>query len=385
MLKAEYQSDCQSCYKFLESGDDGFRTPHPKTLLQLSESYGETVSDFESHIQKPDFDPKYLVSKTAKELEVSFGNICDLMCVYCSGNYSSLIEAEDKKYNQADIPFDRHPIEANDDFLKAFWQWLEEDSIQDLEIIHLIGGETLYNNYFYDFMKRLNEIYLRGGYSHHITINVFSNLNNKVSVRKFIETLETIHPHFKFNLMFSNESVGSKAEYIRSGLSWERVQSNVKAIADVERIKLGFAPSFNSLSMTSATDFLMFVKSLQKKSNQRFLVGNNYISTPRCLSPFILSPEFTPYISETLYFISKVGPQFLANESVEKLSALFESLKSGIQNNATNPSVHLDRDRQDFFRRINSLKTRRNADFDSAFPEYRKFYEFCGSLSTENA
>ncbi len=383
MLKGEYQSDCKGCYKFLESGDDGFRTPYPKTLTELSSSYGETVEGFETNIQKSDFDPKYLTSITARELEVSFGNICDLMCIYCNSNYSSLIEAEDLKYNQVDIEYiGRSPIESNEDFLNVFWKWLEEDSIKDLDIIHLIGGETLYNNYFYEFMRRLNEIYLRGGYKHHITINVFTNLNNKTSVNKFIATVQSIHPNFKFNLMFSNESTGLKAEYIRSGLSWERVQENVKAVAKVERIKLGFAPSFNSLSMTSATDFLMFVKSLQRSPDQRFMVGNNYISTPPGLSPFILTPEFVPYISETLYFISKFGSQFLANESIEKISLLFESFKSGILNNATNPLPQVERDRHDFSKRVNLLKVRRNADFDSVFPEYRKFYEYCESLTT---
>ncbi|MES2528091.1 MAG: twitch domain-containing radical SAM protein [Bdellovibrionota bacterium] len=385
MLKGEYQDDCKGCYKFLENGDDGFRTPYATTLSELSKSYGETVQSFEDHITRPDYEEKYLISPQARELEVSFGNICDLMCVYCDSNYSSLIEAEDRKYNQTNLQFARNPIEANDDFLNAFWKWMEEDSIKDIHIIHLIGGETLYNNYFYVFMKRLNEIYVRGGYSHEITLNVFTNLNNKSSVNKFIETVQSIHPNFRFNLMFSNESVGAKAEFIRSGLSWERAQANVKAVASVERIKLGFSPSFNALSMTSATDFLMFIRSLKKNSSHQFLCGNNYISTPQGYSPFILSTDFIPYIGETLYFLSKFGNQFLTNESVEKLSILFESLRGGIQNNSENPTPQLNRDRVDFFRRVNLMKTRRNADFDSAFPEYRDFYDYCGTLATENA
>ncbi len=385
MLKGEYQDDCKGCYKFLENGDDGFRTPYPTTLSELSKSYGETVQDFEAHITTPDFEQKYLISPQARELEVGFGNICDLMCVYCDSNYSSLIEAEDRKYNQTNLQFARSSIESNDDFLNAFWKWLEEDAIKDIHIMHLIGGETLYNNYFYVFMKRLNEIYLRGGYSHAITLNVFTNLNNKSSVSKFIETVQSIHPNFHFNLMFSNESVGPKAEVIRNGLNWERVQSNVKAVASVDRIKLGFSPSFNSLSITSATDFLMFIRSLKKSADQKFLCGNNYISTPLGYNPFILTPDFIPYIGETLYFLSKFGTQFLANESVEKLTILFESFKSGILNNQENPTPQLNRDRIDFHRRINLLKTRRSVDFDLIFPEYRKFYELCETLSTEKA
>ena len=385
MLKGEYQSDCRGCYKFLENGFDGFRTPYPQTLTELSQSYGETVQEFESNIKKTEYDPKYLISQSARELEVSFGNICDLMCVYCSSNYSSLIEAEDKKYNESNLQFERHTIESNDDFLNAFWQWIEEDAIKEIRIIHLIGGETLYNNYFYIFMKRLNEIYQRGGYNHEIMINVFTNLNNKSSVSKFIETVQAIHPNFRINLMFSNESVGVKAEFIRSGLSWERVLTNVKAVASVERINLGFAPSFNSLSISSATDFLMFIKGMQKRPDQHFFCGDNYISTPNGYSPFVLTREFLPYIDETLYYISKFGSQFLINESVEKLSTLFESFKGGILNNSVNPLPQIEKDRQDFYYRVNLLKTRRNADFDSAFPEYRRFYDYCGSIKKENA
>ncbi len=376
MLKGEYQNDCRGCYQFLENGHDGFRTPYQQTLVELADSYGQSTEEFETNI-KSTFDSKYLKSISAKELEISFGNICDLMCVYCSSNYSSLIEAEDRKWNENNLQFQRHSIEENDDFISAFYQWLEEDSLGKLKIIHVIGGETLFNSYFYVFMKKLDEIYRRSNFQHEIVMNVFSNLNHKSSVKKFISATRDMHPNFNFNLMFSNESTGKKAEMIRYGMSWKQVEENVQDILKTPRINLGFAPSFNALSITSSLEFFWFIKNLHKQSNSKFFCGDNYISFPNGFSPFVLTADFIPYIDETLKFLKTTGNTFLVDESVSRLIILFESFKNSIFNYKIAESKKVIEDRKDFFNQINKLILRRNIDFAGTFPEYVKFYNDC--------
>lgn len=218
MLKGEYQFDCRTCYET----PDGFQTSYPETLRQLAGPYGETESELAENFSRRPYDPRYLESLSARELEVNFGNACDLMCVYCSSTYSSLIEAEDRKFQEPPSPFTQSAIEKNEDFLQAFWQWLEEDALKSIASIHLIGGETLFNEYLHTFLSRLDDSYKRADLCHTIFINIFSNLNNTASVKKFADSVLKLHPNFRLKLLFSNEALGRRAEFIRHGTDWNR-------------------------------------------------------------------------------------------------------------------------------------------------------------------
>lgn len=377
MLKGEYQFDCRTCYE--TSDENGFQTSYPETLKQLAGTYGESEAQLDAGFRKSPYDQKYLTSHKAIELEVSFGNTCDLMCVYCSSAYSSLIEAEDKKFREPPSPFTQTPIEKNEDFLGAFWTWMEEDALKDIRNIHLIGGETLFNDYLYRFMENLDSIYRKKGFTHDVIINIFSNLNNTTAVKRFSETALRVHPNFRIKLLFSNEATGKRAEFIRYGMNWERTLGNVKYLLDVGRIDLGFAPSFNSLSISTAADYLKLIYELHQGSGKKFYCGDNYIPFPYAYSPFILNDEFLPYADEALRFLHEKGNEFLLPESVLRLKNFFETFRKIVKANQDSNPV-LRQKRVDFVRKIRTLQERRDADFAAAFPEYENFCMLCETL-----
>lgn len=376
MLKGEYQFDCRTCYET----SDGFQTPYPETLRLLAPSFGESETELDANFKKIPYDPKYLTSRTATELEVSFGNACDLMCVYCSSSYSSLIEAEDRKFMEPPSQFTQSPIAKNDDLLAAFWQWMDEDALKQLRSIHLIGGETLFNDYLHVFLNRLDECYRKNALAHEVHINIFSNLNNSASVGRFADTIIRIHPNLRINLLFSNEAIGARAEFIRHGMNWDRTLGNLEKILSVNRINLGFAPSFNSLSVSSAPEFLKFIYGLHLSSGKKFYCGDNYIPYPYGYSPFILTGEFISYVEESLSFLTTKGPAFLEASSVEKLTGFFTTLHKKLLSNE-DADEELRKKRADFARKIRTLRERRNVDFAGTFPELAPFHSLCEKLA----
>ena len=378
MLKGEYQFDCRTCYE--TSGDgDGFQTSYTDTVKQLAPTYRESEAELDINLRKTPYDAKYLTSHSAIELEVSFGNACDLMCVYCSSAYSSQIEAEDKRFNEPPSQFVQTAIEKNEDLLEAFWQWIDEDALKDIGNIHLIGGETLFNDYLYTFLDKLDACYRKNNLTHVIFINVFSNLNNTSAVKRFSDTILRIHPNFRVKLLFSNESTGKRAEFIRHGMNWERTLGNVKRVLEVGRIDLGFAPSFNSLSMSTAREFLGLVYELHQLSGKKFYCGDNYIPFPYSFNPFILTKEFLPYAEEAIKFLDEKGNEFLLEESIVRLRKFFETFRRMVLSNS-DTNVALKQKRIDFARKIRSLQERRNVDFAEAFPEYEEFCSLCEGL-----
>lgn len=376
MLKGKYQWDCRGCYEYAKTGSDGFRTPYPETLKILAGSYNETVENFESNITCSTVDPKYLISHAIKELEVGFGNLCDMKCIYCTSDWSSMIEAEEKQFGGSKAIYNRSPIEDNQDFVDVFWKWLNETAVKTVEHIHLIGGETLFNAYFYVFMEKLDQIYRSQNLSHRITVNIFSNLNNEGSIQKLLRLMKETHPNISLNINFSNESVGPRAEFIRDGLGWDRAMRNMNTLLDEGKKVLSFSPSFNSLSISSISDYLKFVQDYSRKAGQPVFVGDNNISHPDWLSPNILTEDFICYTDEARNFLLKEGANFLTPESVKKLNTLFLSFENGMKNNSHSTDA-LKRSRQLFYRSIINLQKRRSLHFTETFPEYREFFLKC--------
>lgn len=379
MLKGEFQADCQGCYKPLSEGHHGFRVPYPETLVQLSSSYGETPEDLDANFRKSPIVHKYLTSHEARELEVSLGNTCDLMCVYCNSSFSSLIEKEDRQYGEPE-PIKQNPIEENADLVSAFWDWLETDAIKSLVNIHLIGGETLFHPYVHTFFEKLDSAYRKNNPGQLLNINVFTNLNNSTSVKKFLATIKPLHPKLRVKVLFSCEAVGPRAEYIRYGLDWNRAVGNVRQVLTDERTELGFSPTFNLLSLSTAPAFLRFMKDLGKESGRKFFCADNYVAHPSGLSPFILTTDFLPLIEEALTIIREEGNSFLIPESQNSLMTFFTMVRNITLANNRSPGEDIVKQRKGFVQKIHTLKLRRNLNFAATFPEYAEFYKLCESL-----
>lgn len=374
MMKGEFQWDCRGCYEYAKTGAEGFRTPYHETLKLLSGTYGESPDELQKNLKV--CDPKYLTSHAVKELEVGLGNLCDMKCVYCTSDWSSMIEAEENQFGQSQAIYHRRPIEENKDFVDAFWKWLEESAVETVEHIHLIGGETLFNSYFYIFMEKLDQIYRRRNLSHKIIVNIFTNLNNENSVQKLLRLLKETHPQISLNLNFSNESVGARAEFIRNGLGWDRAVKNMDKLFDEGKKVLSFSPSFNNLSISSAADFFRFIRDYSRKAGQPVYVGDNYISHPHWLSPNILTEDFIRYFDEARELLNREGKDFLTPESRSNLMNLFQSFETGVRNNAQSLEPLLY-SRKLFYSSIINLQKRRGLQFTQTFPEYRDFLLKC--------
>lgn len=382
MLEGMYQEDCKGCYFADDSGANGFRTPFNESVKDLSTAYKTSSQDFLENIVKKDTE-QYLKTSSAKELEVNLGNLCDLMCIYCDGNYSSRIEAEEKKHNLHTTD-DRinSSIDENSDLVKNFWQWLEEEGIHDLHCIHLLGGEPLFNSYIYTFFEKLNDIYVRQKITQRISINIFSNLNNETSIKKFLQAVFSLNKNIEIVIYFSNEAYGKRSEIIRYGLNWDRAVQNINSIIDCKKVRLAFAPTFNLLSLSSTLDYFKFIQTLRGKVEYDFCIGDNIVSSPEWQSPFILTPFYTDYVSQVLDFLINEGPKFIESNPLSRLIDAFKSLELFLKNDVHNNSEDIQKKRVDFLINIKRLEEKRNINILETFPEYDSFFKVCQSVQS---
>ena len=165
---------------------------------------------------------------TPRIVEIFAQNTCNLGCIYCNENLSSVWETEIRKYGPMEkivggIYYKKPITDLSEKFYNDFLNWLE-DNIQNLVRLHLLGGETfiqhrLINDVFNIIERKPNPI---------LQLNIFSNFN--APDKYFYSYINRVKDYAKsknigrFDLTCSVDCWGPEQEYVRSGLNLEKLE-----------------------------------------------------------------------------------------------------------------------------------------------------------------
>jgi organic radical activating enzyme len=211
----ERGNGCEYCRDTEDAGGMSDRKTN-LTLIETNQEFQELIP------------PELLVNPTALEvsptmLEVYFTNRCNMSCIYCGPNYSTLWVAENKRYGTPD----HHSSSVNwvsaesldrqyPDRLKQFWQWLEAHS-DSLRMFHVLGGEPFYQSE--------TEETIRFWHDHpnpRLHLKIFSNLKvDKDKLRYLMCELKRLYEGKRcksVGIIASLDCWGPQQEYVRSGL-----------------------------------------------------------------------------------------------------------------------------------------------------------------------
>ena len=207
----------------------------------------------------------YRKTPPIRVLQIVFDNLCNLGCAYCDQFSSSVWQTEIKTIglfnNITNVDF---KIPANKDPIKLqkmkelFWKWLKEDSSETI-LIRISGGEPTMSPDFWKFLSIVKENNLKFG----ITLNT----NLILSEKKLDSLIELSHTHVgKFNIATSNEAIGSQAEFLRDGLSWEKWINNVeRCLANGNFEQFRIVATINLISLFTVIDLLNEILRLKQK------------------------------------------------------------------------------------------------------------------------
>ena len=162
MLRGEWPGHgCEHCQHIEEAGGTSDRMIH----LNLE---GTTAP--------PELDNDLLaVDVTPRQLEVYWGNTCNLKCQYCAAHFSSTIDAEEKKFGL----FQKDGVRIGDNFklnplldqhTEDLFHWFE-GNIQNLHKLMILGGEPFLQKETFRMIEFLEQRTLPN-----LTLVFFSNL-----------------------------------------------------------------------------------------------------------------------------------------------------------------------------------------------------------------
>lgn len=366
MLEGQRPSECDYCWRVEDNDPEAFSDRIHKTTDKWAR---DSIQEIVSSPWDADIAPSYL--------EVSFSNVCNFKCSYCSPNISSQWMEEIERHgpyptstrfnnlewfkSQGQMPI---PHREHNPYVEAFWKWFP-DIYNSLMHFRITGGEPLLSK---DTFKVLD--YINANPSTKLNFSVNSNLCPPDAIfDTFIQRIKTIKVE-QFTLYTSCEAYGEQAEYIRHGLNYKQWLSNLKRILDeVPNSKVSVMSTYNFLSAFSYDKFLEDIKQLKTDySNERVTLDIPYLRHPAHQTIFIAPEIVEPYMAKQL---SMFDSSFTTAE-VGKFTRTYNLIKDAKTDDIVN--------QKDFVLFVNEHDKRRGTDFLKTFPELSKIFSAWSQL-----
>lgn len=390
LIKGIKTDDCKTCWQIEDSGATSPRQGgdkfwnHLKTRKQVPNiDYSEDLLKLKLGLVSDLNDP-ILHSKYPYMLEISLGNTCDMKCMYCNHHYSTQWATEEIKLGRiTQEQYDREFPKAPAEFDNKFWEWFNTVGVNYCSRIGIIGGEPLIMPEFYTFVDKLIEARKQSSREKDTSLWIVTNLNTpKNYLEKFLNYLPKLSETFNVEILVSMESVGTKAEYIRNGVDWNRFTNNLDRVLSNKDLEFnfGFIPSLNALSISSLKDFVMFAENLYLKHGRPVAIKQSIVNFPSQHSPFILTSDFAKYVDECIdYMEPKISNMPIVPDYHGRWDTFIDFL-TPIRDSLNNNTMDRNDQRKLFGQWFDDFDVRRNMRLLEVFPEYTEFYNLCKSL-----
>lgn len=447
MLEGKRPSGCDYCWKVEDAAGatdsrGHLSDRHYKSSEWWAEPNLENVVKFDSNY---DIIPTYV--------EVNFNQACNFKCMYCSPHISTAWEEEIKEFGPYKLEHTEHnnlkdlktagymPIEKaqkENPYVVAFWKWWPT-IYRTLRVFRMTGGEPLMDKNTFKVLDYVNE-----NPHGQLELSITSNMcpPNQKLLEKFISKVQAIEEirsyedpanfnefsgnnwyvdkGFKhFWLYVSVDSVGAQAEYMRTGLNYDLMLSNVrKFLSETRYTTVSFINTFNILSIPGLKQYLQMVLDLRKEfgglNQEEFEIAP--IPTAHERAHGIVHKKYKqkkfqrifldiPLLKYPSWFDSQNAGQWgidivedcvkfmEANEQDANYTKTFEGFKPHeilkLKRNLaimkeTMSAETLVANKRKFAQFIEEYDRRRDTKFESVFPEMLEYYNECKSLNIQN-
>jgi len=376
MVAGKRPTGCDYCWKMEDQGnlsDRHYRSGEPWAM-----------DNFDKVVAGGVVNPSYV--------EVNFNNACNLKCSYCSPQYSSSWMAETKSQgawptitphnHPAHFAGDRRPIpqREHNPYVEKFWEdWAA--MYPTLRHFRMTGGEPLMDPNTYKVFD-----YVLENPKPDLHLNVTSNFSVEPKIfDKYMDYTKRICDGENvehFMQFVSLDAFGSKAEYIRHGLDFNRLWDNVNTfLHDIpHRNSVTFIITLNNLSITSLPELFTAILGLRK------IYSNDYqrvwFDIPVLTDPVWQSIQILP---ESYRFQLENMVKYLGN-SPESCPTCYDGFKDYEAAKMVRNLDHmktpmgekdLNEARVNFYRFFNEHDNRRGTNFLETFPEMIEFWDDC--------
>lgn len=292
----------------------------------------------------PELDHNPLATQvTPRILEVYFDNTCNLKCVYCGPNFSSLWDAENVLHGQP--AFEKNTnLEHNK---QKIFSWLRKHA-HTLTNFNILGGEPLYQ----DELDQCLDLF-ENHPAPELKLQIFTNLNAK------LERVETLVHRVKqlvdkdclreFEITASLDCWGPPQEYARFPLKLEIWERNFEYLLDQPWINLIVASTITPLTIKTLPDLLEKIQTWNQTRTvhhyQNSVNGPDYMFIDMFGDVFSedfkkamdLKPANTPEQQSSRAYLQGIAQQAASSRpNLERIKKLYDFLNEMDRRRSTN-------------------------------------------------
>ena len=236
MLNERKNDICKFCYKHEEAGPHSFRNYSKE---HFGKHFDELVPNTEDDGHVHDFRMHYF--------DIRFSNICNFKCRTCGAEFSSQWAQEMRENFD-----DKHPIiiHADDGTGTVLEEVIEQ--IDNIELCYFAGGEPLITEEHYVMLEE----FIRRGKKPILRYNTNAS-NIKYKKHDILE----LWKHFdKIELSCSIDHFGERAEWLRKGTDWGKVESNLLTFRDLDYVSFQMNTVFSLFNYPMIGEFYQYLK-----------------------------------------------------------------------------------------------------------------------------
>jgi hypothetical protein len=390
MLQGSRPTECDYCWN-VEDNSDRFSDRIFKSGESWSYPFMKEITESD---WREDYNPKYV--------EVAFSNACNFKCMYCGPAYSSkwVEEIEEHGHYPTLDSFnsnewlkieDKFPISVRDynPYVEAFWKWWPE-LYRDLHTFRITGGEPLMSK---DTWGVLDYIINEPNPNRELKLAINTNLGVPDNlIDRLIEKIQRIEDENRVKeivIFTSTDTWGEQAEYIRTGLEFNRFWNNInKILSKCPRVIITFMVTYNALSIFNYEKLIHNVYDLKRVygSEDRYWNSAVFLDTSYLRYPSHQTVQVLPYdFSDMVLNQSKLityyaSPSFdnshigYSDIEVQKVKRIYDWMIS------PQDSMQQMKNRYSFYKHFEEHDKRRGTNFVKTFPELEEFYNFCSKI-----
>lgn len=447
MLTGIRPEGCSYCWKVEDAPSDDSKGHLSDRHYRSSEWWNApTFDEVTGNPWDYDVTPRYV--------EVNFNQACNFKCMYCSPHLSSTWEEEVKKYGGYTLHdgYVHNNLESlekkglmplkvsnkENPYVEAFWRWWPA-IYRKLRVFRMTGGEPLMDKNTFKVLDYVNEN-PHGQLELSITSNMcppdqklFEKFLEKVKAIEELRTYEDLENFNEFSqnhwyvdkgfkhfwLFVSLDGYGKQAEYMRTGLDFDRMLENIRTfLRETKYSTVSFINTFNILSIPSLYQFLEMILKLREefggKNQEEFLIDPPYTKTEiekgivhkvykqkkyqRVFFdiPILRFPDWFSIQNGDTYCLQEVERCInFMEQNVQKEDYLetfegfkpYEILKLKRDLAVMKESFPDDKqalNKRNFYLYIREMDKRRQTNFIQTFPELKAYWRECMKIQTVN-
>lgn len=254
MLAGEPVDGCSRCHQSEAQGDESSKR----------QMYNERWID--NHLTQEKIKQGSTIDNRVVDIDLRFGNLCNLACKSCNTQYSSQLAKELDTLKETDLNRFYSFVDTS-----TINDWYETDifaeninsQLSNLSQIYITGGEPTIIKKNYEVLEKL----VSSGRSKEMRLIINSNMTNLN--QKFYSLITEFQ-----NVTFyaSIDGYGPIQEYLRYPSNWEQIDKNLRYLIDnFENVTIRPSPVIQITNLNKIVDLFDYFENFNRIANKSII------------------------------------------------------------------------------------------------------------------